>query len=402
MYKALSALRVDFESRASQLSIAATASTGIPELDRALGGLYWGDNVVLDTEDPLAVAPFYRAVAEATLYDAITFVTLSQAPEEVKASFPRAAVLDARPGTPLSHARPLLDAVAHRCAEPGRHLVLFDSLEAMSALWDRELTGRFFARGCPLLLELGAIAYWSLTAARHSPNLRREIEEITQCVLVVGDDTLRIAKAEGRPPGVEGRVFKYRFEAGGLPVFEAAPTAARLGAALRALRTQRRLSQSELARLAGVSASAISQAERGRRGLSLETLLELGAKLNISLDELLRGDLAPGYRLTRRDDPRHAETDRLVPLLDDPRAGLRAYLVRLSPGGSATPEFVHKGAELVTVAAGLVQVQLATGRPVLRQGEALFADTSGVEKWRNLSDREALAFWILHDEPALR
>jgi hypothetical protein len=56
--------------------------------------------------------------------------------------------------------------------------------------------------------------------------------------------------------------------------------------------------------------------------------------------------------------------------------------------------------ELVTVATGLVQVRLATGRPVLRQGEALIADRSGVEGWRNLSDREAVAFWILHDEPA--
>ncbi len=269
----------------------------------------------------------------------------------------------------------------------------------MSALWGRETTKRFFSHGCPLLLELGAVAYWSFTAATHAPVLRREIEEITQCVLVVGEDTLRIAKAEGRPPGVEGRVFRYRIESGGMPEVEAAPIASRLGAALRALRTARHLSQSELARVAGVSASAISQVERGKRGLSLETLLELSAKLDISLDELLRGDVAPGYRLTRRDDPRHSDTDRPVPLLDDPRAGLRVYLVRLSPGGSAAPEFAHKGVELVMVAAGLVQVKLATGRPVLRRGEALHADRTGVEGWRNLSDREAVVFWILHDQP---
>ena len=382
------------------MASAATASTGIPELDRALGGLYWGDNVVLDARSPLAVEPFYRAVTEATLYDSTTFVTLARKPRELQTSFPGVSVLDGRAGTRLAQARPLLDAVARRCSEPGRQLVLFDSLEAMSERWGQETARRFFARGCPLLLELGAIAYWSLSAASHPPGLRREIEEITQCVLVVDDDSVRIAKAEGRPPGVEGRVFRYRFENDGLPTFEAAPTAARLGAAIRALRSSRRLSQSELARLAGVSASAISQTERGRRGLSLETLLHLSATLNISLDELLRGDVAPGYRLARRDDPRHADSDRPVPLLDDPRAGLRVYLVRLSPGGSATPEFVHKGVELVTVATGLVQVRLATGRPVLRQGEALIADRSGVEAWRNLSDREAVVFWILHDEPS--
>ena len=56
--------------------------------------------------------------------------------------------------------------------------------------------------------------------------------------------------------------------------------------------------------------------------------------------------------------------------------------------------------EVVTVATGLVQVLLASGGPVLRQGEALIAERSGVSGWRNLSDREAIVFWVLHDDPA--
>ena len=72
--------------------------------------------------------------------------------------------------------------------------------------------------------------------------------------------------------------------------------------------------------------------------------------------------------------------------------------MRLSPGATATPTFAHKGVELVAVGSGLVQVGLATGTPVLRTGEALIADRSGVAWWRNLTDREALVFWVLHDE----
>jgi transcriptional regulator with XRE-family HTH domain len=274
--------------------------------------------------------------------------------------------------------------------------LLFDSLEAMSEAWNQETAKRFFARACPLLFGLGAIAYWSLIAARHSPALRREIEGITQCVLAVGDGRLRIAKAEGRPLGIEGSVYRHGLE-NGRPVLAAAPAAARLGAALRALRSSRRLSQRDLAHLAGVSPSAISQAERGRGGLSLETLLDLAGKLNITLDDLLRGDVSSGYRLARRDDPCGEEKDRPVPLLDDPRVGLRVYVVRLSRGAAATPDFAHKGVEVVTVAAGLVQVLLESGRPVLRRGEALIADTTAVAGWRNLSDREATVFWVLHD-----
>lgn len=377
-----------------------TATTGVGELDRALNGLFWGDNVVFAADDAADVEPFFLAVAaKAALYEAAAFVTLVREPAELAQAYPGLEIIDARQDGPLAQPRPLLDAIADRCAGAPRQLLLFDSLEAMSDRWGRENAGRFFSRGCPLLLGLSAIAYWSLPAAGHAPTLRREIEGITQCVLVVGDGRLRIAKAEGRPPGVEGSVFRYGLEEG-LPVLAAAPAAARLGAALRSLRLARHLTQADLARLAGVSASAISQAERGRRGLSLETLLDLAAKLNITLDELLRGDVPPGYRLARRDDPRHAETGRPVPLLDDPHAGLRVYLVRLSPGGTATPDFAHKGVEVVNVATGLVQVLLASGGPVLRQGEALIADRSGVSGWRNLSDREAIVFWVLHDDPA--
>ena len=377
---------------------AATATTGLPELDRALGGLYWGDNVVWEAEDENVVEPFYRAVAEhAGEFDSAAYVTLTSEPKAVRATYPLLEVIDARPGSELAEPRPLLEAIRDRCLGPRRHLLLLDSLEAMSALWGGEVAGRFFTRGCPLLLGLGAIAHWSLTPARHSPTLRREIDGITQCVLVLGEGRLRIAKAEGRPPGVVGSVFRYQIE-NGLPQLAAAPAAARLGTALRALRGQRRMSQSELARIAGVSASAISQAERGQRGLSLETLLELTTRLNMTLDELLRGEVAPGYRLARRDDPRQGAEDRPVPLLDDPRAGLRAYVVRLGPGGSASPAFTHKGVELVAVAQGLVQVVSPTGSPVLRQGETLIAEQSGITEWRNLTDREAILFWILRDE----
>jgi transcriptional regulator with XRE-family HTH domain len=374
-----------------------TASTGLAELDRVLGGLYWGDNVVLSAEEPADPDPFYAAAATVGDYDATGFVTLDLEPDEIHRRYPGFEVIDGRPGQGHSQPGQLLDEVAKWSAQPGARLLLFDSLDAMSGAWGDELAGRFFSRGCPMLLGLGSIAYWSLTVSSHSASVRREIEAVTQCVLSVGDGRLRVVKAEGRPPGVQGSVYRYELS-DGHPILESAPAAARLGAALKDVRRTRRLSQSELGELAGVSASAISQTERGRRGLSLETLLELTGRLNITLDELLRGQEAPGYRLVRRDDPRHATRDRPIPLLDDPSAGLRAYVLRLSPGATATPPFAHKGVELVAIASGLVQVGLATGTPVLRTGEALIADRSGVLSWRNLTDREALVFWVLHDE----
>jgi transcriptional regulator with XRE-family HTH domain len=373
------------------------ASTGVTDLDRALHGLYWGDNVVFEPDSTDSAQPFFAAVAEHTgVYDHAAYVTLTLDPEKIHRDYPSLGVIDARPETPLAEAGALLNEVRRRSKPQARTLLLFDPLDDMAARWGTDMARRFFTRCCPLLLEVGAIAYWSLSQGERFEPLRRDVEDVTQCVLVVRDGRLRIAKAEGRPVGVQGSVYHYRL-ADGRPELTQAPAAARLGGALRAVRMQRQLSQAQLAQLADVSASAISQAERGQRGLSLETLLTLTANLNITVDELLRGHVSPGYRLGRRDDPAATPTGTPIPLLDDPEAGLRAYLVRLAPGATATPNIDHKGTELVAVVGGLVQVQLTSGRPVLRQGEALLADRSSIRGWRNIAQRPAALFWVIRD-----
>jgi transcriptional regulator with XRE-family HTH domain len=157
------------------------------------------------------------------------------------------------------------------------------------------------------------------------------------------------------------------------------------------------LSQSDLARLAQVSPSAISQVERGERGLSLETLLALAGRLNITLDELLGGEVTPDYRIGRRHGRVDLPAGSVLPLLDDAEAGMRAYLVSLPRSATVEAPFAHKGTELVGVVSGLVQVVLASGRPVLRRGETLLASRRGIDGWRNVGDSDAQCLWVLRD-----
>jgi quercetin dioxygenase-like cupin family protein len=101
------------------------------------------------------------------------------------------------------------------------------------------------------------------------------------------------------------------------------------------------------------------------------------------------------YVLARRDRTR--SNDVVTPLLDDTDAGLRAYLVRLPAGSAGSPPMVHKGVELVVVAAGLVQVDLGTDTPVMRSGDAVLATRVAVRGWRNLAAEPARLFWVLRD-----
>jgi hypothetical protein len=50
--------------------------------------------------------------------------------------------------------------------------------------------------------------------------------------------------------------------------------------------------------------------------------------------------------------------------------------------------------ELVAIASGLVQVFLPDAAPILRPGEALLVDTAGTAAFHNLSDHEALLYWL--------
>jgi transcriptional regulator with XRE-family HTH domain len=192
---------------------------------------------------------------------------------------------------------------------------------------------------------------------------------------------------------VQGRLLRVNFSDGVLRL-EDDRALGRLGQGLERVRRERNLSQNDLARLAGVSQSAISQAEAGRRGLSLETVMLLSERLGMGVDDLLATAPSGGYVLARR--PRTL-VEANTALLDDPKAGLRAYLVRLQSGESGAPDLPHKGVELVVVASGLVQLTIGSDTPVMRAGDAALATTVAVSGWRNLMNTPALLFWVLRD-----
>jgi len=375
-----------------------STGTGVAELDRALDGLYWGDNVVWVWEgsDP-PQQMFYDAIAQRRDdFGATGYVAASSDPAEIISRWPWLDILDARKGTPITSPRHLLEAIRQFCARAPRPLLLFDSLAPLADRWGMRIASGFFGHCCPMLLDLGAIAYWSVPGASQYRTMHREIEQITQCIIVVGEGRLRISKAEGRPPGAQGQLFRYSVLDGTLQL-QPAQTAARVGAALRAYRLRRELSQSDLARLAGVSPSAISQVERGERGLSLETLMALSGRLNVTLDELLGGEVTPDYRIGRRHGLADTRRGSVLPLLDDAEAGLRAYLISMPRSATVEAPFAHKGTELVGVVNGLVQVLLGSGRPVLRRGETLLASRRGIDGWRNVGDADAQCIWVLRD-----
>ena len=375
--------------------------SGVPDVDDLLGGLILGDNVVWVLDDTNVV----RHLEDAMLAEAVArgdrcfYVIASGDPAKLQARLaPGVTVLDARPRGRFGDAAVLETAIIEGARSHPPGYVVVDGLKEFARRWGPAKAVAFFSRVCPRLFDLGAIAYWRAPRTELGRSFIDQITNVTQCVLEIGEGHIRVVKAEGRPASVQGRLLRLDLSDGQLRL-EDERALGRLGRGLERVRRERNLHQSDLARLAGVTPSAISQAESGRRGLSLDTLLLLSERLGMGLDELLAAAPTGGYVLARH--PR-TPADATTALLDDPKAGLRAYLVRLGPGESGAPDFPHKGAELVLVASGLVQLTMGDDTPVLRAGDVALATTVAVTGWRNLMAGPALLFWVLRDEPPAR
>jgi transcriptional regulator with XRE-family HTH domain len=373
--------------------------SGVADLDELLDGLILGDNVVLVTEERGLV----RRLEDALLGEALArgqacfYVSAHSDLAPVRERLPASVtLLDARPRGDYADPGRLETTLVEgsrstKGSPPG--CVVIDGLDAFARRWGNDRAVGFFSRVCPRLFDLGALAYWRASREELGRTAIERITKVTQCVLEIGEDHLRVVKAEGRPASVQGRLLRLRVEDERI-VLEDERALGRLGRGLEQLRRQRKLSQTDLARLGRVSPSAISQAEGGRRGLSLDTLLALADGLGVGLDELLASAPLPGYVLGRH---HRGSTATHTPLLDDPKAGLRAYLVRLEPGESAKPASAHKGLELVLVASGLVQVTIGEDTPVMRAGDVALATRDAVTGWRNLVNEPALLFLVLRD-----
>jgi transcriptional regulator with XRE-family HTH domain len=371
-------------------------SSGVQSLDRLLGGLVAGDNVVWVCDDPAEVAPFEDAFLREGIAagEPCHYVTTAAPPAALTERFgPGVGVLDARPRRRFADPV-LLEQTLLEAARAGRARFVVEGLDAFARRHGGERALAFFSRTCPQLFDLGSVAYWRAPSPPLGASFVDRVRRVTQCVLELRRHNLRVLKAEGHRGSAEGQLVRVR-SVDGMPELSAERSLGRLASALRRIREQRHLSQADLARLAGVSASAISQAEAGRRGLSLDTVVTLSEGLQVSIDDLLSVRRETDYVLARRDRTR--SDDVVTPLLDDTDAGLRAYLVRLPPGTAGSPPMVHKGAELVVVASGLVQLDLGTDTPVMRSGDAVLATRVAVRGWRNLAAEPARLFWVLRD-----
>lgn len=184
-----------------------------------------------------------------------------------------------------------------------------------------------------------------------------------------------------------------------------------IGPRLREERVRAGLSQRELARRLGLSASLISQLESGVSKPSVGTLYAIVTELNVSLDRIIRGDDYPEPNeplLTQPDVPVARTGDRQVidlasgvrweELTAGSEDGVDFLLATYDVGGSSTPDLSlmrHDGREYGYIISGNLSVQISFQEYHLGPGDSIAFDSTAPHRLFNTGDVPVQAIWFV-------
>jgi transcriptional regulator with XRE-family HTH domain len=288
---------------------------------------------------------------------------------------------------------------------------IFESLTGMQELWQGEdQILNFYAHSCPRLYELNTVAYWLIEKRAHSSRLRAQINQIAQVVIDLsvkrGKTALTLIKAEKRHLPSPNIPYDYwakdshiSFEAEAHPV-----SRIDVGSRLKELRALQGLSQSELARQVGVTASTISQVEGNLIYPSLPALLKLAEVLNVEVGQLFQESRVTGRKIhfTAGDaaevrSPGFPQAQlagkRLIPQKMD--ADAEPYLIDFPAGFSLQSHFfTHKGQEIGYLLSGELRLTVNSTEHTIRPGEIIFLTSETPARWINPGQETAHLLWF--------
>ncbi len=422
-------------------------SSGVSQLDRLLGGLFIGDNVVwhddsgnlastfslnflqtsLSQQKPVIYVSFDRSpknlldklgpLAESphlTIFDAFTCGKGNSSPiftRFYEASDPERVcrlIKMERPGD-VNYVMEMLYGL--HATMRGDVRLIFESMTGMQEIWGgEEAIVKFYSHSCPRLYELGTVAYWIMEKLAHTQQLRARINQIAQVSIDLsikrGTTTLTILKAENR--GTEDIHQPHRYWTKDLNVtFETEKHAARqvnLGLRLKELRIKRGLSQSELARFVGVTPSTISQVESNIIYPSLPALLKMAEVLSVNVSSLFERALeveerfvfppAQAVSVKFPDLPKNAVEGSLLAPPDFP-GKMEISLIEIMPKKDLPSHFfIHKGEEAGYLLEGKLKMSLKNATYTVRAGDMVYLTSEIPSHWENPGTKVARLLWI--------
>ncbi len=422
-------------------------SSGLNSLDRLLGGLFIGDNVLwYDTAGSLAM-PFCLKLIETSLAQnkSLIYVSVDRSPknllellgtlaeskyltildcftqgkgdgsevfekfyEKDGARWPYQIIRVNEPSNPET----FIDTVygLHKTME-GDVRFVFESLTGLQDLWGgEESIIKFYSHSCPRLYELNTIAYWILEKDAHSNRLKAHINQIAQVAMDLSlkedKSSLTILKAEGRTPSTLNKPSVFIKKGMDIEFTEGGPSSVLLniGMRLKELRKKQGLTQTKLAKLVDVTPSNISQVECNLIYPSLPALIKIAAALSVDINYFFQeksgGDAKLVYssedsvNVKFPDLPAQSIKGKmLTPMNFEP--GVEPYLIEIKPGKKLAAHFFsHKGEEMGYLLSGTLTLSTGKYSYSANSGDVIYLKNDLPSQWENTGQETAKLFWI--------
>ncbi len=185
-----------------------------------------------------------------------------------------------------------------------------------------------------------------------------------------------------------------------------------IGTRIREERVSAGLSQRELARRLGLSASLISQLESGQSKPSVGTLYSIVTELDVSLDRLIRGEEynqpnSPEELATSADPVVHPDQRQAIDLASGVRweeltseseDGVDFLHAIYEVGGASTPDdelMRHHGREYGYVVSGTLGIQIGFKTHTMNPGDSIAFDSTLPHRLYNAGDDPVSAIWFV-------
>jgi len=422
-------------------------ASGVSRLDRLLGGLFIGDNVVWHDDAGSLASVFCLNFLQASQSQnkPIIYVSFDRSPRNLLeklgplAENPALTILDcftwgkgagsevflrfyyeARPEWPCRIVRvdeprqvnQVMDALYGIHADmSGDVRFVFESITGMQELWGgEEQVLNFYTHSCPRLYELNTVAYWILEKNAHSSRLRAQINQIAQVAIELsikrGTTSLTILKAEKRNSDNFHKPYNYWTKDLTITFEDEGRKSGRieLGLRLKDVRTKRGLSQTELAKLVGVTPSTISQIESNLIYPSLPALVKMADVLNVEVSSFFQSRPDTAKRLVFSsseaaevkfpDMPEGSIFAKILTPVDfDPQA--EPYLIEIYPNTKLPSHFfIHKGEEIGYLLSGRLQITIDKAVHKVRSGDVVYLTSEMPTQWLNPGPSVAKLLWF--------
>jgi transcriptional regulator with XRE-family HTH domain len=177
------------------------------------------------------------------------------------------------------------------------------------------------------------------------------------------------------------------------------PDKLELGERLKRFRLGRNLTLKEVELKAKVSATHISEIERGMTSPTVGALTKIARALGTEPSYFLQSDESPMVSVVRRDERRVLQDSawgaRLNRLCTGVRGSEMSFLeIELDRGLSETVEPIsHQGEEFMYILKGVVEVHIGGDRHLLKEGDSLHYRLNDPHTIRNIGDGTAKLMW---------